>query len=85
MKIYTPPEIAVEINFYVGKGNKTITLILPADGKLSYLLLASLVSLMSGGPVQAGNTYFFHSFQRGKFQHPLINLPSLHFEFPYHI
>ena len=45
---------------------ETISLLLPADGKASYLLLPSLVSLMSDGTVQSENTHFFHSLQRVK-------------------
>ena len=38
-------------------GTKTIVVFLPADGEASWLLLPSLVSLLSGGTVQAENTY----------------------------
>ena len=50
--------IAVETHFHVQHGTKTIPVFLPADGKASWLLLPSLVSLLSGGIVQAENTYF---------------------------
>ena len=39
------------------RGTKTIPLFLLADGKASWLLLPSLVSLLSGGTVQPENTY----------------------------
>ena len=38
-------------------GTKTTAVFLPADGEASWLLLPSLVSLLSGGTVQAENTY----------------------------
>ena len=38
-------------------GTKTTQVFLPADGEASWLLLPSLVSLLSGGTVQAENTY----------------------------
>ena len=37
-------------------GTKTTVEFLPADGEASVSLLASLVSLLSGGPVQPENT-----------------------------
>ena len=36
------------------------------DGKASYLLLPSLVFLISDDTVKSENTYFFYSLQRGK-------------------
>ena len=49
----TPPEIAS-----VSKhGTKTNPVFLPADGKVSWSLLPSLDSLLSGSTVQAENTY----------------------------
>ena len=36
---------------------KTTPIFLPADGEASWLLLPSLVSLLSGGTVQPENTY----------------------------
>ena len=38
-------------------GTKTTPVFLPADGEASWLLLPSLVSLLSGGLVQPENTY----------------------------
>ena len=38
-------------------GSKTTPIFLPADGEASWLLLPSLVSLLSGGTVQPENTY----------------------------
>ena len=38
-------------------GTKTALVFLPADGEASWLLLPSLVSLLSGGTVQPENTY----------------------------
>ena len=38
-------------------GTKTTLVFLPADGEASWLLLSSLVSLLSGSTVQPGNTY----------------------------
>ena len=38
-------------------GTKTTPVFLPADGEASWLLLPSLVSLLSGGTVQPENTY----------------------------
>ena len=38
-------------------GTKTTSVFLPADGEASWLLLPSLVSLLSGGTVQPENTY----------------------------
>ena len=38
-------------------GTKTTPVFLPADEKVSWLLLPSLVSLLSGGTVQPENTY----------------------------
>ena len=71
-------EIAVETHFHVGLGSKTISVFLPVNGKTSWLLLSSLVSLISGCTVQPENTYFFHSLWRGKYD-PLfpINKPTL--------
>ena len=39
------------------RGTKTTLVFLPADGKASYSLLPSSVSLLSGGTVQPENTY----------------------------
>ena len=38
-------------------GTKTTQVFLPTDGEASWLLLSSLVSLLSGGIVQPENTY----------------------------
>ena len=38
-------------------GTKTIQVFLPADGEVSWSLLSSLVSLLSGGTVEPENTY----------------------------
>ena len=38
-------------------GTKTTLVFLHADGEVSWLLLPSLVSLISGGTVQPENTY----------------------------
>ena len=38
-------------------GTKTTPVLLPADGEASWLLLPSLVSLLSGSTVQPENTY----------------------------
>ena len=38
-------------------GTKTTPIFLPADGEASWLLLPSLVFLLSGGTVQPENTY----------------------------
>ena len=38
-------------------GTKTTPVFLPADGEASWLLLPSLVSLLSDGTVQPENTY----------------------------
>ena len=38
-------------------GTKTIPVFLPADGEASLSLLPSSISLLSGGTVQAENTY----------------------------
>ena len=38
-------------------GTKTTPVFLPADGEASWLLLPSLVSLLSDGKVQPENTY----------------------------
>ena len=57
--ISTPLEIAVGAHFHARHGTKTILVFLPADGEASWLLLPSLVSLLSGGMVQPENTYSF--------------------------
>ena len=38
-------------------GTTTTPVFLPADGEVSWSLLSSLVSLLSGGTVQLDNTY----------------------------
>ena len=52
--IYT---VAVGTNFHVWYGTKTIPEFLPADGEVSWSLLPSLVSILSGDAVQPENTY----------------------------
>ena len=55
-EISTPPEIAVETHLLVQHGTKTIPGFLPADRGASWLLLPSLISLLSGSTVQPENT-----------------------------
>ena len=59
-------------------GTKTTPVFLPADGEASWLLLPSLVSLLSGGIVQPENTYshilkmadqVWENQKRDKYQH----------------
>ena len=57
LEISTSPEIGVGTHFHVQHGTKTILVFLHADGEASWLLLPSLVSLLSGGTVQPENTY----------------------------
>ena len=57
LEISTPPETAAGANFYVQHGTTTIPTFLPADEEASWLLLPSLMSLLSGGTVQPENTY----------------------------
>ena len=52
LEISTPPEIAAWTHFHARHGTKTTAVFLPADGKASWSLLQSLVSLLSGGMVQ---------------------------------
>ena len=54
-EISTPPEIYVGIHFHEQHDTKTIPIFLPADGEASWLLLPSLVSLLSGSTVQPEN------------------------------
>ena len=56
-EISTPSELAVETHFQAQLGTKNTHLFLPTDGEASYLLLSSLVSLLSSGTVQPENTY----------------------------
>ena len=56
-EISTPPEIAVRTHFHAWHGTKTILIFIPADGETSWLILPSLVSLLSGSTVQPENTY----------------------------
>ena len=51
-----PQEIAVGTYFYAWQGIRTTPIFLLADGKVSWLILLSLVSLLSGGPEQPENT-----------------------------
>ena len=50
-------EIAIGTYFYVSHGTKTTPVHFPAAGDASWLLLPSLVSLLSGSTVQPENTY----------------------------
>ena len=59
LKISTPPEIAVGMHFHSRHGTKTILIFLPAHGEASWLLLPSLVSLLSGSTVQSENTFSY--------------------------
>ena len=45
-------------NFYVHHGTKSTPVLLPADGEVFWLLLPSLVSLLSDSTVQPENTYY---------------------------
>ena len=56
-EIFTLLEIAVGSLFHVWHGTKTTSVFLPANREPSWLLLPSLVSLLSGSTVQSGNTY----------------------------
>ena len=49
--------MAVETHFHCEHGTETTLVFLPPDGNASWLLLPSLVSLLSGGTVQPENTY----------------------------
>ena len=53
-EVSTPLEIAVGTHFHVWYGTKTTPVFLPGVGEASWLLLPSLVSLLS---VQPGSTY----------------------------
>ena len=55
MEILTPPEIAVGIHFHEQHDTKAIPTFLSADNEASWLLLPSLVSLLSGSTVQPEN------------------------------
>ena len=50
--ISTPAEIAVGTPFYTQYGTKSILVFLTSDGAASWLLLPSLISLLSSGSVQ---------------------------------
>ena len=54
-EISTPPEIAAGIHFHEQHDTKAIPIFLSADREASWLLLPSLVSLLSGGTVQLEN------------------------------
>ena len=56
-EISTTPEIAVGIQFHAQYDIKSAPVFLSADGEVFWLLLPSLVSLISGGTVQPENTY----------------------------
>ena len=55
-KISTPPEIILRTHFHTQHGTKTIPVFLPADEEASWLLLPSLVSLLSCDKVLPENT-----------------------------
>ena len=59
LEISTPLKIAVGTHFQSQHGTKTTPVISPADWKASWLLLPSLVSLLSGGTEQPENTYSY--------------------------
>ena len=50
-KYSTSPELVVGTHFHARHGTKAILVFLPADGEASWLLLPSLVSLLSGSTV----------------------------------
>ena len=52
-----PLEITIGTHSHVEHGTKTTPVVLPADGKTFWLLLLSLVSLLSSGTVQPENTF----------------------------
>ena len=56
-EISTPVEIAVETHFHVRHGTIATLVFLPADEEASWLLLPSLVFLLSSGTIQPENTY----------------------------
>ena len=56
-KISTPPEIAVVTLFHAQHGTKATSVFLVTNGEVSWLLLPSSVSLLSGSTVQPENTY----------------------------
>ena len=56
-EISTPPEMAVGTHFHVQHGTKTTPVLLITNGEVSWPLLPSLVSLLSGGTMQPENTY----------------------------
>ena len=57
-EISPPPEIAAGTQFHAQHDTETIPVFLPVDGEASWLLLSSLVSLLSGNTVKLENTYF---------------------------
>ena len=56
-EISTHPEIATGPHFHLQHGTKTTPVVLSADREVSWLLLALLVYLLSGGTVQTENSY----------------------------
>ena len=56
-EIFTPSETAVGTHFHVWHGTKTTPVFLPADREVSWSLLPSSASLLSGSRVQPENTY----------------------------
>ena len=63
-EISTTPEIAVGIQFHAQYDIKSAPVFLSADGEVFWLLLPSLVSLISGGTVQPENTIHVTSGMR---------------------
>ena len=58
-EISKPPEMVVTKHFHDKHATKTTPVFLPADGEASWLLLPSLVTLLSGSTMQQKNTYFY--------------------------
>ena len=54
-------EIAVETHFYVGHGNETMSVFLPADGKACYLLATSNFGILNIGWYSAIRKHLFFS------------------------
>ena len=57
LEISAPQEIAVRTNFHAWHGTEITPVFLIADREASWLLLPSLVSLVSGHTVQPKKTY----------------------------
>ena len=58
-EISTPLEIALGTHFDVQHATKATSVLLPVDGEASWLLLPSLVLLLSGNTVQPGNIFLY--------------------------